>query len=173
MSNLEKVQSLVLLLSNNELDILLKTVNSILQKEKPKSEYLQNENVELFYKVINSNFDNMYQPFSILRKTNIKLSKRIVKVNSFLDLYLQKILELHNKKTKDDFIVDLKFKIILYNFYVSVMKSWFEKVNVPFCLKTLLVNYDKFPSLLERQFPGYIKSGLLVPFVLHTQYNRK
>lgn len=56
----------------------------------------------------------------------------------------------------------------LFMMYATTMTDWLEGIqafkskdwNVPITIKNILNNYDKFPSLLDRQFPDYIRSGL-------------
>jgi len=164
-SNLETIKGLVLLLDEDELTDLNKTINSLLNKNKDSC--FENEDTELFYKIINKSFITPYAPLSVLSKNSPKLYKRVFEVSEFLNQYLEKIIIMHNKKTGELITINKKYKIILFSFYADIMAKWFEEIGVPYSLKSILNNHNKFPALINRQFPSYIKSGLFVPFVFH------
>ncbi len=44
---------------------------------------------------------------------------------------------------------------------VGVLIRWMERVHVPVTLRTVALNLDKVPGIMDQQFPGYAANGLL------------
>jgi len=166
MNNLKTITSLLILLKREELEEISKTVAAMLGPVKNKS-----VDSELFYKIVNKHFGNDYPALSVLAKTVPKLEKRIANSVVFLDNYLEAVFECHYKVTGIRIHIIKSHKVILYSFFATIVTEWLIDIGVPNSLKSLLTNVDKFPALMEKQFPGYKLAGLLVPFVfnkLHT-----
>ncbi len=53
-----------------------------------------------------------------------------------------------------------------YRMYASLVSKYLVERQVPITIKTLVQNYDKFSSLIDQAYPGYLDSGILVPLVL-------
>ena len=49
----------------------------------------------------------------------------------------------------------------LYAMLAMLVSSYLNDIGVPITLKTLLNSFHKFPSLVDKAFPGYVESGLI------------
>ena len=52
-------------------------------------------------------------------------------------------------------------KLTMYSLACELTCDYLNKINVPINLKTIVNCYERFPSLIQAAFPGYIESGLL------------
>lgn len=52
-------------------------------------------------------------------------------------------------------------KLTMYSLASELTCDYLSKLNVPISLTTIINCYEKFPSLVQKAFPGYIESGLL------------
>lgn len=170
MSNLETIKGLLTLLDTEELKSLEQTILGILNYSKSKT-FIEDEDLNVFYIILNRNFNNMYPVLNILKKSNNKLYKKTNDSVIYLNTLIKKILELHNKKTGIPVLYNKKLKLIFYGLFISIMEDWLCKRNISISMRSLIYNHDKFNSLLNKQFPGYIKSGMFVPFVFNNKHN--
>ena len=53
-----------------------------------------------------------------------------------------------------------------YRMYAKLVARYLTERQVPVTIKTLVQNYDKFSSLIDRAYPGYLDSGIFVSLVL-------
>lgn len=59
---------------------------------------------------------------------------------------------------------DVKTRLKKRNFYATMamlVSSFLDDLNVPISVKTLLNSFEKFPGLIDKAFPGYVRSGLI------------
>ena len=93
---------------------------------------------------------------------NVALVKRFKEVVLFLDEFL----ELNGAKTKD--------KRRLFRLFSRIMVAWLDSIpNVPVTPLTVVRNAEKFPSLIEEQFPGYLRAGIFAEFALRSAAKRR
>lgn len=53
-----------------------------------------------------------------------------------------------------------------YRLYAKLVARYLSDREVPVTIKTLVQNHDKFPSLIDKAYPGYLDSGIFVSMVL-------
>lgn len=169
-SNLEIIKDLLILLNTDDLKSLAEIINSILNFKKEKD--IENKDIYIFYRMLNNNFNNNYPPLQILKNSKSKLYKKIDTTFNMLNSLITQILVLHNKKTKISILPNKKFNILMYGLYIDIISKWLDDLEIPISLKTVINNSDKFQSLLNKEFPGYIKAGMFVPFVCNKQRMR-
>lgn len=56
-------------------------------------------------------------------------------------------------------------RILAYRRFMKMLARWMVTCGIPVTLKNVAQNLDKVPAIVQRQFPGYLESGLL-PMVL-------
>lgn len=56
---------------------------------------------------------------------------------------------------------NLRHRRHAYYVVVGVLIRWLESVRVPVTPRTVALNLDKVPAVMDRQFPGYALNGLL------------
>ena len=72
-------------------------------------------------------------------------------------------------KTLDNFIMVLQKTISItrfarkqmYNLYVEVIVEYLIKCRIPISINSILNCHEKFLSLLDKKYPGYLESGML------------
>lgn len=170
MSNLETVTNLLLLLKKEELESVIKTATAMVGKSSSMGNGA--DDAELFYKILNKSYNNTYPSLKALEKTAPKVHLRIVNTSIFLKEYLDTIFKRHNMLRGTELIVTKNHKLVMYSLFVDVMAAWFLKLEIPNSLKSTVTHHLKFPSILERQFPGYMRAGMLVPFVFESNRYR-
>lgn len=52
-------------------------------------------------------------------------------------------------------------KLTMYSLASELTCDYLNRIGVPINLKTIINCYERFPSLIQSAFPGYIESGLL------------
>ena len=104
------------------------------------------------------------KPFQILLSSQDNTAKlAVTKVKEF-DLFLDEATGKHELTTAER----LKFYSIVANLIGSALKD----MKVVFTMNTMLNWLDKAPVLFDREFPSYIKSGLLHMIVFATLQKR-
>lgn len=109
----------------------------------------------LFYDVlskylIKNNYGD-YPNLYIIKKKNLKLFKKIVKAQEDLDLLLNKNIKNLTKTHK------IKLYSLIIKMLIIDMESWCT-IN----LETVINNLPNIKNVLEKNFPMYLKSGLLL-----------
>lgn len=90
------------------------------------------------------------QPFYILRTKNRKLFNELKDV---MDMLLEFAQENNLSEKKELFI--------LFQLYSDLICEYLQEIGVPIHLKTVVQSSEQFPGLLNKAYPGYLKSGLL------------
>ena len=60
----------------------------------------------------------------------------------------------------------LPIRLALYDMLVVLVLEWLKEVGVPPALTTVCRQGGRLEGLVDRAFPGYMRAGLLSPFVL-------
>lgn len=109
---------------------------------------------ELFYyalnKIIKKNTGLRIIPFPVfkLNKNYPKFKKVLLEIDRFFEDNLGKELT-RVEKSK------------VYNLYADLIYGYTSGMGITTILPTLINFHEYFPGLLEKEFPGYLKSGLL------------
>lgn len=112
-------------------------------------------NEELFYSSICEKLESSlggealsYFQYKTL-KTYSKFREALKFIDTFLDVsYKHKVV----KKTT---------RIKTYILFASLTYSYLKKHSIPICFNSIINTYERFPSLLNFEFPAYLESGLL------------
>ena len=99
--------------------------------------------------LIKNNYGD-YPNLYIIKKKNLKLFKKIVRVQEDLDKFLNSINTNLSKINK------IKYYNIIIKILVLDLESWCT-IN----LETILNNMTNFKNILEKSFPMYLESGVL------------
>jgi hypothetical protein len=104
----------------------------------------------LTYKLLTSN-GSPEAPFNTIKKTSYY--KKLISAHDFV----VKFLEIMLKPTKPTKV----YKEAIFVLYANLMHTYQKKIpNFPVSLETLVNTYDKFPDLVDRAYPGYVRSGV-------------
>jgi len=121
------------------------------------------QDVDIFYtylcKELQKHTRQKQQAITILKAKNKKLYKQ-----------LKQITELLNDFAFDN---DVREKRDIYNLYQIACELICENIvdmGIPLSFKAFLNHIDLFPGLLNKAYPGYLKSGLL-KFLLNARNN--
>ncbi len=88
----------------------------------------------------------------ILKAKNEKQYKRIRELKTVLNTWLWEILDYEPGRMQ---------KVQLYIIYARMVVKYLQEIpNAPISLTSLLNCKDKFPSIFERHYPGYLECGL-------------
>lgn len=130
------------------LDFLLQTTNKVNQLEDKK----------IFYDIIGS---IIYQktrdrtPFYNIFIVS-KHKKILDHAFSFINNYFNSITS-NIKIKKSTKIVRQKF----YMTFAKLIVAYLDRINVPISMSAVLKCVEKFPGLLDSEFPGYLEAGLV------------
>lgn len=110
---------------------------------------------EIFYEFLRNKFEKelriKYPNFSIFKKqTHYKKFRELV---IFVIEYLK-----YNLKDTQSY---KKYKMQFFSFFVDMMYESQKTAPFPVCMKTIINDYESFPAIVESNFPGYLKSGLI------------
>lgn len=136
-----------------ELTLVLNKVQVLLAKENSK---IQETDEELFYNCLVSKckekLGGYFISFNIYRNRGnyYKLQEALHSVNTFLSTWYLK----GNIGTKEE-------KVQIYKLYADLLFSYAKEINIPIIVNSLVNCYERFPSLLNKAYPGYVESGLL------------
>lgn len=146
--------------------LLIKLSQQELKEIKNKIDYLISDSsilkdndliyLDLFYLCLSDKLNQLLKigglsPLPVLKKLNNKVYKKLITVYEYILEYLDKLIE---NSTKDD-----KFKF--FRLYADLLGNYTNSIKIEMvCLTGLLNNYEKFPTLIEDNFPGYLESGL-------------
>lgn len=155
MSELDDIRSLIVVLPKKDLPEVKKLLDSLLQKTSDAQEKTNDGNLELFYKILQESLKQNTPPLSVLKRNSPKLFTVLKNTNTFIDEYVC------NDVAKGKVILRSK-SIVFYRLYVELMRRWFIELDIPLSLSAILHNHQKFPALVDRQFPGYVAAGLLL-----------
>lgn len=110
---------------------------------------------EIFYEILRSKFEKelriKYPIFGVFKKQSHYKKFRDLVI--FVIEYLQ-----YNLKDKQTY---RKYKTQFFSFYADVMYESQKTAPFPVCMKTMIDNYESFPSIVENSFPEYLKNGLI------------
>ena len=70
---------------------------------------------------------------------------------------MDNFITLINKNTK----VTRLLRKQIYNLYVEIIVEYLVKYRIPISINSILNCHEKFLSLLDKKYPGYLESGLL------------
>lgn len=65
-----------------------------------------------------------------------------------------------------------KERMAWYKLYTTLTSRYLKERGVPVSIRTLVLNADKFPGLIERDFPGYQSNRLVFPVILLGELSR-
>jgi hypothetical protein len=99
--------------------------------------------------LIKNNYGD-YPNLYIIKKKNLKLFKKIVKVQKDLDKFLN-LININLSK-----INKIKYYNIIIKILILDLETWCS-IN----LETILNNMTNFKNILEKNFPMYLESGVL------------
>lgn len=153
------MDSKLLNMSVKELKELKAKVSFLLDNKATKEINIKHEGyVQLFLDVLDNSLQKRLlkkvPPLAILRasskhrNTLLKLYKAVGSLNDWSDTVLGRKLNRPERLT-------------MYNLACELTCDYLSNINVPINLPTIINCYEKFPSLIQKAFPGYIESGLL------------
>lgn len=90
--------------------------------------------------------------YGIIKSKKPNQFSKLKEVTAFLDMWLGEVLK---KKP------DKRERMKCYKIFTEFMTNKLLELDIPVSLTTILNCYEWFPSLFEKFFPGYIKSGLV------------
>ena len=157
MTNLTKVLTDLQTLSQNELHKVKATVDFLLTKSPEEKGAPDHRDTyeSLLYSALSSEFNNSLKmdmaPYLVFKKTN-PLSTKFKALSKWLDEYLEKLLD-----TK---IVSRRERMKFYTMYVKMTMKILSERKIPVSIKTVIEHQKQFPDTLDRNFPGYARSGL-------------
>ncbi len=151
------MDSTLLSMSKKELKVLKAKIEMLLENKPDEFTSTQHSNTELFLmvlgEVLKNRFNGSVPPIAVLRasrkyrNTLLKLYKAVAGLNEWAETVLgSKLNRLE--------------KLKLYNITADLICDYLYKINIPINLKTVVNCSDRLPSLIDRAFPGYVKSGL-------------
>lgn len=150
-------------MSRKELTEIKAKVDFWLEQDSNKHDYKNSSYVELFMSSLTDCFLKRLikrpPPISAIKASRTgaisltKLNKAISSLNNWSSIALG-----HNPSRIE------KYKI--YTLVCELTCDFLQGANIPLSFKTVVNSYEKFPSLLNQAFPGYIESGLFKVILL-------
>lgn len=128
-----------------------------------KSPTVTDSREEIFYGLICQFMTNKYSsnptPFKLFKAGNHY--PRFKHCITTLDAYLDTLL-----KTS---VIRREKRVTFYNTYLDLVSSDLEGMNVPVGINNLLNTVDRFPGILDKAFPGYVRNGLFMKIITRRQ----
>ena len=149
--NIDKIINILPTLSQEELKKIGDSIKFYLKsgkKETHPEEILLYDSINNKVKEITEN----YLFFNVFKKSKIGY-KQLDECLKTLDNFITLI----NKNTK----VTRLLRKQIYNLYVEIIVEYLVKYRIPISINSVLNCHEKFLSLLDKKYPGYLESGLL------------
>lgn len=116
---------------------------------------------EMFYdeiqKILVKNLRTEPIPFHVMKVRNPKLYTKFMDSTEYLNSYFKRALE------PDTCTIPRKKK--LFRIFCDLIVKEIKKRGYELSFRTMLNLTEEFPSLLDKAYPGYVQSGVLINVV--------
>lgn len=102
--------------------------------------------------LLSSKYQINLPPFKLFSNSNNHA--QFSKVSLSLNEYLSSLIT--------DRAIRLEERSMFYHLYAKLVTDDLEDIGAPVSVKSIVNGFERFPGLLDRAFPGYIRNGLFL-----------